>query len=65
MKLKESFTFKKSMNYFFLALRCNPAHSNVDNGNLVLRHSVPLIPLNSVGIACRVAELNVFLWVDI
>ena len=40
---------------FFKILPCYGRQSEL---NLVLRHSVPYFPPNSVTIACRVGELN-------
>ena len=52
------------VDFFFISFTLYPAHSRVDWGNLVLRHSVPHFPPNSGGIACWVAELNAALCLD-
>ena len=54
--------FKKNVLFFFI-VTAYPAHSRLDSGNIVLRHSVPHFPSNS-GIACWVAGLNAALSLD-
>ena len=45
--------------YFFISFTLYPVYSRVGKGNIVLRHSVPNIPLN-LSRHCLLNELNGF-----